>query len=125
MYHFIKKKIHNKDLIARYISTYDQSLDVFTKSMTTSCFLLFHHKLMVRPLPVNLRGDVKSMTNGATYVEEEDIAGVLPTRKVKESITQEIWYRQLSKETLHISYGNRCKGKMHLVDKGKDPLLSS
>jgi transposase InsO family protein len=62
-YHFIREKILNKDLVAKYISTYDQPSDVFTKSMTTSRFLLLRNKLMVRPLPINLQGDVSNINS--------------------------------------------------------------
>jgi hypothetical protein len=60
-YHFIWKKIFNKDLLACYISTHSQPSDIFTKGLSKARFLLLRGKLMVASLPINLRGDVKEM----------------------------------------------------------------
>jgi len=53
-YHFIHEKILNIDLQADYISTYDQLSNIFTKGLSSSRFLLFQHKLMLRSLIVHL-----------------------------------------------------------------------
>lgn len=60
-YHFIREKIFNKDLLARYISTHAQPSDIFTKGLSKARFLLLRGKLMVASLPINLRGNVKEM----------------------------------------------------------------
>jgi len=57
-YHFIRGKVFNKDLVTHYISTMDQSTDIFTKGLTSAHFLLLRDKLKVRSLPISLRGDV-------------------------------------------------------------------
>ena len=46
-YHFIREKILHKDMLARYISTEDQSADIFTKGLTSQRFLSLRDKLMV------------------------------------------------------------------------------
>lgn len=58
-YHFIREKILNKNIIARYISTYDQPFDIFTKGLSSICFLSLCVNLMVHPLPISLKGNVK------------------------------------------------------------------
>jgi hypothetical protein len=57
-YHFIRKKVFNKDLVAHYISTSNQPLDIFTKGLTFARFMLLRDKLMVRSLLICLREDV-------------------------------------------------------------------
>jgi hypothetical protein len=57
-YHFIREKVFNKDLVAYYISTSNQPLDIFTKGLTFARFMLLRDKLMVRSLPICLREDV-------------------------------------------------------------------
>jgi hypothetical protein len=57
-YHFIHEKVFNKDLVAHYISTSNQPSDIFTKGLTSARFMLLWDKLMVRSLPICLRGDV-------------------------------------------------------------------
>jgi hypothetical protein len=57
-YHFIREKIIAKDSSAQYISTVDQITDIFTKGLTTARFLLLRDKLMIRSLPMSLRGAV-------------------------------------------------------------------
>ena len=37
-YHFIREKILNKDIHAKYISTVDQVVDIFTKGLTSARF---------------------------------------------------------------------------------------
>ena len=60
-YHFIRDKVFNKDIIARYISTHDQPSDIFTKGLSKARFILLRSKLMIASLPINLRGNVNSM----------------------------------------------------------------
>jgi hypothetical protein len=53
-YHFIREKIVNHDLTARYIPTADQLTDIFTKGLTTPRFLLLRDKLKVSLLLMSL-----------------------------------------------------------------------
>ena len=46
----------------KYISTGDQLVDIFTKSLSTSCFVFLRSKIMVSVNPMVLRGDVKVST---------------------------------------------------------------
>jgi hypothetical protein len=57
-YHFIREKILNKDIQAKYISTANQVADIFTKGLTSARSLLRHDKLMVRSPPMCLKGAV-------------------------------------------------------------------
>jgi len=59
-YHFVRKKVFNRDLLISSISTTDQVADVFTNGLSTARFLFLKSKLKVIPSPINLRGDVKS-----------------------------------------------------------------
>jgi hypothetical protein len=60
-YHFIREKVFNKDLYARYISTHHQPSDIFTKGLSTARFIFLRDKLMVLPLPINLRGNINNI----------------------------------------------------------------
>lgn len=55
----MREKVLNKDLVVKYISTSDQLVDVFTKSLPSPRFHFLVHKLMGVP-PFRLRGDVKT-----------------------------------------------------------------
>ena len=55
----MREKILNKDLVVKYISTSDQLVDVFTKSLPSPRFHFLVHKLMGVP-PLHLRGEVKA-----------------------------------------------------------------
>ncbi|GLT61055.1 hypothetical protein SLA2020_337900 [Shorea laevis] len=59
-YHFIRKKVVNKDISTRYLSTLDQIPDIFTKGLTTSRFLFLRDKLSVCSPLISLRGDVRT-----------------------------------------------------------------
>jgi len=54
-YHFIREKIFNKDIQAKYISTSAQPLDIFTKGLSSSHFISLRDKLMVHDLPISLK----------------------------------------------------------------------
>jgi hypothetical protein len=58
-YHFICEKVLHKDIAINYISTHDQHADIFTKGLTSACFLFLCDKLMVVAPPIRLRGAVK------------------------------------------------------------------
>ena len=62
-YHFVPEKVLCKDLHEKYISTGDQLADIFTKSLSTSCFIFLKSKIMVSLDPMVLRGDVKVSTD--------------------------------------------------------------
>jgi hypothetical protein len=59
-YHFICEKVLHKDIAINYISTHDQHVDIFTKGLTSACFLFLRDKLMVIAPPIRLRGAVKT-----------------------------------------------------------------
>jgi hypothetical protein len=61
-YHFIREKILHKDMLASYISTEDQSADIFTKGLTSQRFLFLRDKLMVTTPPMCLKGAVNVST---------------------------------------------------------------
>ena len=58
-YHYIREKVLSKELKVHFISTLDQIADIFTKAISSPCFLDLAHKLMGVP-PLSLRGDVKA-----------------------------------------------------------------
>ena len=64
-YHFIREKVLSKELKVHFISTLDQIADIFTKALSSPCFLDLAHKLMGVP-PLNLRGDVKAHATDGT-----------------------------------------------------------
>jgi hypothetical protein len=76
-YHFIREKVFNKDLHARYISTHHQPSDIFTKGLSTTRFLLLRDKLMVFSLPNNLRGNVNTIKTTATPTSETTHAAIV------------------------------------------------
>ena len=78
-YHFVCERVLRKDLQVKYISTSDQLVDVFTKSLSTSRFIFLRSKIMVSLDPMVLRGDVKASTNNQQQqnlkIEEEQANG--------------------------------------------------
>jgi hypothetical protein len=58
-YHFVREKVLNRDVLIKFISTYDQVADLFTKGLPSAQFLALKSKLLVVPPPINLRGGVK------------------------------------------------------------------
>lgn len=54
-YHFVRKKVLNRDIYVQFISTHDQVSDIFTKRLTSIRFLTLKSKLMVVTPPINLR----------------------------------------------------------------------
>ena len=64
-YHYIREKVLSKELKVHFISTLDQIADIFTKALSSPCFLDLAHKLMGVP-PLNLRGDVKAHATDGT-----------------------------------------------------------
>lgn len=57
-YHFIREKVLNQDIHIKFIFSSDQCVDIFTKGLTTAWFLWLCDKLMLRELPISLRGCV-------------------------------------------------------------------
>uniref|UniRef100_A0A2N9HGK2 Reverse transcriptase Ty1/copia-type domain-containing protein n=1 Tax=Fagus sylvatica TaxID=28930 RepID=A0A2N9HGK2_FAGSY len=66
-YHFVHEKVVRNGISIKYISTVDQVADIFTKGLTSARFLLLRDKLMVRTLPIHLRGAVKDKTPEQTH----------------------------------------------------------
>jgi len=50
-YHFVRDRVAKKEIQIHFISSQDQLVDVFTKSLPTSSFTTFHFKLRVDPPP--------------------------------------------------------------------------
>jgi hypothetical protein len=48
-YHFVHEKVLNRDILIKFISTYDQVADIFTKCLSSSRFMFLKNKLMVVP----------------------------------------------------------------------------
>lgn len=46
-YHFIREKVLNHDVLLKFISTGDQVADIFTKGLSSACFLFLKSKQMV------------------------------------------------------------------------------
>jgi hypothetical protein len=61
-YHFIHEKVLNKDISVHYLSTHIQLADIFTKGLSSSCFLFLRDKLMVLGSPISLQGAVSKYT---------------------------------------------------------------
>lgn len=57
-YHFIQEKILNKYISLQYIPSIEQTLDVFTKGLSTSQFLFLRDKFILRHHFMHLRVDV-------------------------------------------------------------------
>jgi hypothetical protein len=60
-YHFTREKVVRRDIQLRFISTSIQLADLFTKGLTAARFQLLRDKLLIRDLPISLRGDVKDI----------------------------------------------------------------
>lgn len=58
-YHFVREKVLNCDILVKFISTDDQTSDIYTKGLSSQHFLKLKSKLMVVPPHINLRGHVK------------------------------------------------------------------
>ena len=65
----MREKVLRKDLQVRYIATSDQLADIFTKSLSSPCFLYLCSKTMVSLAPLVLRGDENRITK-VTEVED-------------------------------------------------------
>jgi histone deacetylase 1/2 len=50
-YHFVRDRVAKKEIQIRFISSQDQLVDVFTKSLPTASFTAFRFKLRVDPPP--------------------------------------------------------------------------
>jgi len=50
-YHFIRDRVVKKEIQIRFISSQDQLVDVFIKSLSIASFTAFRFKLRVDPLP--------------------------------------------------------------------------
>jgi hypothetical protein len=61
-YHFIRKKLVNRDMSLKFISTGYQRADIFTKGLLTPRFQLLPDKHLVTSCPVSLRGAVKEIS---------------------------------------------------------------
>ena len=64
-YHFIREKVVNRDIVIKFINSFDHVADIFTKGFSSAQFLFLKSKLMVVP-PISLRGAVKICDPSAT-----------------------------------------------------------
>ena len=58
-YHFVRKKVLNRDISVKFISTIDKVADIFTKALSFTRFAHLTSKLMVIPPPISLQGAVR------------------------------------------------------------------
>jgi hypothetical protein len=79
-YHYVRDKVVRKELEVCYISNTNQVVDIFTKGLSKSRFLLLTNKLMVRARPISLQGcdnhgkpEFKSNSNTTTYDSQSDM----------------------------------------------------
>ena len=71
-YHFVREKVLRRDVILNFISTHDQLVDLFTKSLPSPWFNWLTSKLMWK-FPIRLRGDEShGSTGGPAYSSHEE-----------------------------------------------------
>lgn len=58
-YHFVREKVAKGALITKFVCSFDQIADIFTKGLSNSHFMLLRSKLGVSTAPSSLRGSVK------------------------------------------------------------------
>ena len=56
-FHFIRERVLRKDLVVKFVSTTDQLVDIFTKSLPTQHFLDLRCNLMASLQPHSIEGD--------------------------------------------------------------------
>ena len=78
-YHFVHEKVLRRDLLVKFISTYDQLSNLFTKGLPSPRFHWLTSKLMWK-FPIRLRGD-KSSSEYSNHEEEE--GSTIPTATPK------------------------------------------
>ena len=64
-YHFVREKVLKHDVMLKFISTHDQLVDLFTKSLPSPRFNWLTSKLMWK-FPLRLRGDESHSSTGST-----------------------------------------------------------
>jgi hypothetical protein len=79
-YHFIREKVLTSDILVKFISTLDQTADIFTKGLSSARFGELKSKLMVTALLIRLRGDVSAHTSDShkASISEPHKASVAP-----------------------------------------------
>ena len=76
-YRFIHEKIAAKDISSQYINTNNQLANIFTKGLTTSCFLILMDKLMICSLHMSLRGVVtRTITDATNMIDNPCITSI-------------------------------------------------
>ncbi|KAJ1692595.1 hypothetical protein LUZ63_009293 [Rhynchospora breviuscula] len=71
-YHFIRERVHNKQLVIKFVCSKDQIADIMTKPVTTPRFLLLRDKLTVAQPPSACGGAVsQSLELSSSDITEE------------------------------------------------------
>ena len=64
-HHFVHDKVMQHTLLLQHTHSEDQLVDAMTKALPSQRFLNLRCKLTVVPLPMSLRGDVKTSTSAS------------------------------------------------------------
>lgn len=62
-FQFVRDLVSKKQLPMHHISTSDQIADVLTKALTKETFQRHRSKLTIRPTPICLKGDKKTLSH--------------------------------------------------------------
>ena len=57
-YHFVREKVTEKDLVVAFVTSEEQTADIFTKSLPFTRFHSLKNKLMVVSPPISLQGHI-------------------------------------------------------------------
>lgn len=66
-YHFIREHVLSKDLVIRFISSYEQLGNIFTKALFSPRFLHLRSKLQLHHLLLSLSGRISNQFVNITY----------------------------------------------------------
>lgn len=70
-YHFICEQVATGTLMIKFIPSHLQLVDIFTKSLSRSQFVLFCSKLTVTPSPISLRGVLRIQLLSLSYKKSQ------------------------------------------------------
>ena len=86
-FYYVHEKVLRRDLCVHFVSSKDNSIDIFTKPLPTPSFLHQWCKLLVDSSSCHLRGDLAD--------EDSSWLKNSPRRKKKSEVSIEIWRRFL------------------------------